>query len=234
MKFSIRRFNEWLIVILLLILVPAVYSFIRGDVYLQPNNIHYIFNTHPTTITLGISTVDAINIFAGDAPLGFTINWETASMFLNVVMYLMIGPFLLFKGYKKAKVNENWAKPWYWYIGGVICLAAFSIVPIEIIHMQVFENTKESAAESRTIDMMRDELADVSFATAQYEILENGISESFTIEDLNLENLKYEYSIENIQSDTLITLAVSNPSIPDFTVKMDVRPNSQRIIKQRN
>ena len=234
MKFSIRRFNEWLIVGLVAILIPVLFSFIRGDVYFLADKIQYIFNPHPTTVIMGISTVDAINMFGGDEPSGYSITWKTASMYLNVVLYLMIGPYLLFKGYKRAKENEHRAKPWFWYIGGVLCLGALSIIPVEVIHLKVFQDTKASAIESRHRDLMRAELAEVGFATAQYEILEDGVDQTFNVDELNLENLNYIHSVESIQSDTLITLKVTNPDLPEYSVKMEVRPYSQSVLKQRN
>jgi hypothetical protein len=231
MKFSIRRFNEWLIVVLLIILVPALVWLI--DDFL-PRNVHYLFNPNPTTVLIGLASVDAIDMFRGDDQAGFSLTWETASMYLNVVIYLMLGPYLLLMGFKKAKENEHRIKPWYWYAGVLICIGSLSIIPVEIIKLEVYGNTTASAAESRVQDTMRTELAEVGFATAQYEILEDGIDESFQVENLNLEGLKFQYLVENIQSDTLITLMVSNPDLPDYTVKMDVKPYSQSVLKQRN
>lgn len=232
MKFSTRRINEWLIVLLLVILVPIAFFFFRGDSYFLSNDLHYVFNMRPSTIIMGINTQNAISIFSGNVAAGYSITWETVSMYLNVILYLIVGPYLLFKGYKKARENENRAKPWYWYIGGAICIGMLFIIPAEMTRMYVFQNTKQAADKSRTKDLMRAELAEVGFATAQYEILEDGVDESFTIQDLNLNDLKFQYSVENVQSDTLITLSVSNPDFPDFEVKMDVRPYNQRLLKQ--
>jgi|AntRauTorckE6833_2_1112554.scaffolds.fasta_scaffold00051_44 hypothetical protein len=234
MKFSIRRINEYLIVLLLLILVPAGLYFIRGDMNFLSGNLQYLFNMRPSTIILRFNTLDAIAIFGGNAPSGYPITWETVSMYLNVVLYLMLGPYLLFKGYKKAVKNENRTKPWYWYFGVAICIGMLFIVPAEITRMYVFENTLEAADKSRTKDLMRTELAEVGFATAEYEILEDGVDETFKIQDLNLNDLKFEYSVESGQSDTLIILSVSDPDFPDFEVKMEVRPYNKRLLSQRN
>lgn len=234
MKLSIRRINEYLIVLLLLILVPAGLYFIRGDMNFLSGNLQYLFNVRPSTIILRFNTLDAIAIFGGDLPSGYSITWETVSMYLNVVLYLMLGPFLLFKGYKKAAKNENRAKPWYWYIGVAICIGMLFIIPAEITRMYIFENTLEAADKSRTKDLMRAELTEVGFATAQHEILEDGVNESFTIEDLNLEDLKYEHSVEKVQSDTLVMISVSNSEHPDLRHGMEVRPYSKRILRMRN
>lgn len=234
MKFSTRRINEWLIVLLLFILVPIVFFLIRDDAYFLSNDLHYVFNMLPSTVILGINTKDAIEIFGGNTASGYSITWETVSMYFNVVLYLMLGPYLLFKGYKKARKNDHRAKPWYWYIGAAICVGMLFIVPAQITRMYVFENTMEAADKSRTEDMMRIELTEVGFATAQYEILEDGVDESFKIEDLNLNDLKFEYAVESVQSDTLITLKVSNPDIPDFSVNIEIRPYNKRLLIQRN
>lgn len=234
MKFSIRRINEWLIVFLLLVLVTATFSFIRGDMYFLPDNLHYIFNMRPSTTIIGINTQDAIEIFRGNAASGYLFTWETASMYFNVVLYLMLGPYLLFKGYTKARKNDHRAKPWYWYIGGAVCIGMLFIVPAEITRMYVFENTKEAAGKYRTQDLMRAELAEVGFAAAQHEILEDGVNESFTIEDLNLEDLKYEHTVEYVQSDTLVMISVSNSEYPDLGHGMEVRPYSKSILRMRN
>lgn len=234
MKFSTRRINEWLIVVLLFMLVPGVFFFIRGDLYFLSSNLHYIFNMRPSTIILGLNTKDAIEIFGGNAASGYSITWETVSMYLNVILYLMLGPYLFFKGYKKSRSNDHRAKPWYWYIGAVICIGMLFIVPAEITRMYVFENTMEAADKSRTKDLMRAELAEVGFAVAQYEILEDGINESFSIEDLNLQDLKYEHSVENVQSDTMLMITVSNSEHPDLSHKMEVRPYSESVLRIRN
>ncbi|MGN8224873.1 hypothetical protein [Gracilimonas sp. BCB1] len=234
MKFSIRRFNEWLIVVLFAILVPVLFSFVRGGDSLLPYNWHYIFNPHPSTVLIGLAAVDAIEMFGGGKPAGFSIIWETASMYLNVVLYLMIGPYLLLMGYRKAILNENRSKPWYWYIGAVICIGSLSVIPTELLKQKVFSNTKESAAESRTKDLMRAELAEVGFATAQHEILQDGVDESFQVEDLNMEGLKFQHEVESVQSDTLITLVASTPEQPDYQVTMEVRPYNRSVLKQRN
>ncbi len=234
MKFSIRRFNEWLIVIVLVVLIPMLFSFIRGGVYFLPDNLHYIINTHPSTVIMAHSTLNAIDIFGGSSPTDYSMTWKSASMYLNVVVYLMLGPYLFLMGYKKAKQKENRVKPWYWYAGAVICIGSLSIIPTEIIKQKVFANTKESAAESRQRDMMRTELAEVGFATAQFEILQDGVDESFKVEDLNLENLQFNHSVESVQSDTLITLVATTPDQPEYQVTMEVRPYSRSVLKQRN
>jgi hypothetical protein len=85
MKYSIRRINEWLLLVMIVVLVPISFNFIQDNWNLFPNDINYLFNIHPTSVIMGIATVDAINIFRGEAAQGFSISWRTASMYFNVV-----------------------------------------------------------------------------------------------------------------------------------------------------
>ncbi|MEX2347640.1 MAG: hypothetical protein WD511_00350 [Balneolaceae bacterium] len=234
MKFSIRRINEWLIVLGIVILLPLSFMYVQEELNLLPYDSHYLFNMHPSTSIMAISTQDAISVFGGEETQGYTINWRTASMYFNVILYFMIGPFLLYKGFKRSKDHEERRKPWYWYIGGAICLGALSMIPVEIMHLNVFENTKESAAISREKDLMRMELAKVGFATAQHEIVEDGVNESFRIEDLNMNDLQYDYSFEGTPSDTFIIISASSPDNADHRFRMEVRPYNESVLKIRN
>ncbi|WP_020404174.1 hypothetical protein [Gracilimonas tropica] len=234
MKFSIRRINEWLILVMVLVLVPLAFSFLQDRWNFLQADINYLFNVHPTNVIIGLITVDAINTFSGDAVEGFSVSWRTASMFLNVVLYLMIGPYLFFKGFKRSKLDTERAKPWFWYIGGAICIASFMIVPVVITHVQVYKNTKVSAERNRVRDMMRTELAEVGFAAAEYEIIEDGINESFDVEDLDLNDLNYDYKIERVQSDTLIVISVANQEEPDLGHTMEIRPYNKSMLRIRN
>ncbi|MFP8490300.1 hypothetical protein ACKGJO_14550 [Gracilimonas sp. Q87] len=234
MKFSIRRINEWLILVMIVVLVPIAFGFVQNNWDLLPNEINYLFNIHPTTVITGLATVDAINIFSGETVAGFSVTWRTASIYFNVILYLMLGPFLFFKGFKKAKSDPNRAKPWYWYIGCAICIGSLMVVPKEINHMRVLQNTEAGAEKNRQRDMMRVELAEVGFAAAEYEIIEDGINESFKIEYLDLQDLKYDHSVESIQSDTLLVISVSNPEQPELGHVMEVRPHSESVLRIRN
>lgn len=234
MKFSIRRLNEWLILGLIVVLVPMAFSLAQYNWGLVSDDMNYLYNVHPTIVILSFATIDAINIFGGDMAEGFSFNWRTASIYLNVILYLMLGPYLFLKGFIKAKSDPNRAKPWYWYIGGAICIGSLLIIPVEINHIRVFQNVGDSVEESRQSDLMRSELAEVGFATAEYEILEDGVHDSFNIGQLNLKDLKYEYSVEQIQSDSLLIISVSNPDWPDLTHAMEVRPYSESVLSIRN
>jgi len=234
MKFSIRKVNEWLIFLLVLIGVPALYSFAQNNLDIIPQSVDYFFNFQPTQIIVTLATIDAINIFEGQQPQGYSLDWKTISIYVNVILFLMVGPYLFFAGHKKAKEELNKAKPWYWYIGGAICIWAIAIVPAEIYDIQRMNINAEGAEKNRIRDMMREELVEVGFAAAQYEITKNGDLQSFNIEDLNLTDLNFDYLVESKRSDTLLAISVSNPDYPELGYRMEVRPHSQNVLKIRN
>lgn len=239
MKFSTRRFNEWLILVMIVVLVPFGLDFVQSDWGPFPKAVDYLFNIHPTNIVIALGTIDAINMFGGDAVVGFSITWITASIFFNIVLFLILGPYLFFKGFKQAKNNHENAKPWYWYVGGAICVGSLMIIPAEIRHIYsynsgVYKSNMEKVGQSRELDLMRSELTDVGFAAAEFEIIEDGLNESFEIEDLNLQGLKYDHSVESIQSDTLLVISVSSPERPELGQILEVRPYSENVLRLRN
>jgi len=224
---------------MIVVLVPFGFEYVQNNWNPLPKAVDYLFNYHPTNIVIALGTIDAINLFGGDAVEGFSITWLTASIYFNIVMFLILGPYLFFKGYKQAKNNHENTKPWYWYVGGAICVASLMIIPVEIRHLYyyssgVYKSNMESAAQSRELDLMRSELTEVGFKAAEYEIVKDGINDSFEIEDLDLQDLKYDHSVESIQSDTLLVISVSNPDQPERGQEMEVRPYSESVLRFRN
>jgi len=239
MKFSIRRINEWLILVMIVVLVPFGFEYVQNNWNPLPKAVDYLFNYHPTNIVIALGTIDAINLFGGDAVEGFSITWLTASIYFNIVLFLILGPYLFFKGFKQAKKNQENAKPWYWYVGGAICIGSLMIIPMEIKHLYsyssgVYKSNMESVEKSRESDLMRRELTNVGFKAAEYEIVKDGFDESFEIGELDLEELKYVHSVENIYSDTLLVISVSNPEQPELGYQMEVRPYSESVLRFRN
>lgn len=232
MKFSIRRFNEWLIVILLFAVITFLASAGYYSTFKLPEKISYLINPHPTTVINRINSLNAIEIFRGDEIEDYEINFETISMLINVVLYLIIGPFLFYLGFKKSKEHEEKAKPWYWFAGAVICVSALLSLTGIIIRAKVIHKTVESSKISKIKDELRSELVDIGFAIAEYEILKDGLNAPFSIQDLEIANLKFEYSIDQILSDTLVTITALSSEIKDYSVSLDIRPYSrERMIK---
>ncbi len=235
MKWPIKSSNEWLITISLflgVIYLFGLFGLNRGSVYMLPDSIHYLFDTHPTSNFLGIETVDAINIFRGEEPAGFEINKITLSVLCNVILYFMIGPFLLYLGYKND--TDGKIKSWYWFVGMVICLGSINIVPKELIDIKIFENTKKYAEENRNRDLMRQELLDLGFAVTQYSILEGGIEQDFQIDDLELKDLTFDYEIEDFAADTMVIIRASNTDDPNYFTTLDINLNNPRLTRLRN
>ena len=235
MKWPIKSINEWLITISIFIGVVylfGMFGFNRGSVYMMPETIQYLFNPHPTSNLLRTESLDAISIFRGMEPKGFEINMITVSMLCNIILYFLIGPFLLYLGYKNDL--EGKFKSWYWFVGMVICLGSITIVPIELVDIKVFENTKESAEETRIIDSMKQELLDVGFATAEHLILNKSEGNSFNLEYIEIDSFNYDYTIEGKQSDSLITIICTNPEQTTFSVKLEVYPDKEEVMRMRN
>jgi hypothetical protein len=232
MRLKTKSINEWLIVIVLFVGVNYGFSLIRGGAYLLPDTIHYLFNYHPTSHFISIESMDAIDIFRGDEPTGFAVTKTTLSVLFNMVLYFMIGPFLLYMGYKK--MSDEKLKPWYWFLGALICLNSLMIVPKAGVSLIVAKNTKESAAKSKTKDIARQELFDVGFALVQYDILEGDIDEDFNLAKLNLQDLKFEYQISEMKGDSLVYLKVSGTEYDDISSTLEINLNDIRKIKIRN
>lgn len=230
MKSGIKHVNEWLIALALLIIIGFAGSYFVGKGI--GNSFVQFFNPSPGAILIGLETVAAIDIFGGKIPAEIGIDINTVSILISMIILLMLGPWLLNLGYKDFEQKELNNKPWYWFMGACLSLVAITIIPILSISFTVFQNTQESAHKNSVKDLMRSELMEVGFETAQYEILEDGLDESFSIDELNMEDLKYDYAVESMQSDTLITLMVSNPELPDFEVRMEVRPYDRSVIRQ--
>lgn len=231
MKFLTRRINEWLIVFISFAIISVALSMLKSNSYLLTDVFQYLFNTHPTSIILSQNAISAIEIFRGGNAIGYQFEWKTISMLLNIILYLMIAPFLLYKGYKNAKAELEYSKPWYWYIGAIIFIGSLSIIPYEFLHINYFEKNKEQVLASKDLDMMRAELYDVGFAIAQFEIVEDGIDDSFSFSKLSLKDLKYEYAIQSIKTDTLVTIISTSNEFENHSVTAEIRPYSKKLIK---
>jgi len=235
MKWPIKSINEWLITISIFIGIVylfGLFGFNRSSDFIIPENIQYLFNPHPTSNLLRIESLDAINIFRGREPDGFEINMITVSMLFNIILYFMIGPFLLYLGYKND--TEGKSKSWYWFVGMVFCLGSIAIVPIELLDIKVSEKTKESAEESRIKDSMRQELLDVGFATAEHLILNKSEGNSLNWEGIEIDSFNYDYTIEGKPSDSLITIICTNPEQTTFSVKLEVYPDKEEVMRMWN
>lgn len=84
---------------------------------------------------------------------------------------------------------------------------------------------------SENLDKMRSELFDVSFEIAQYEIVHDGINPSFTMDDLELKNLEYNYSIDAIEADTLVRITATSSAYEDHKAVVEIKPYNRQPIR---
>ena len=234
MKLPIRRINEWLILILAFFIVtlgvPYVLSEVFGIKLLSYNAVTPV----PTVNVLGLATTDAINQFRGKPVVGFGLSKDTIFILTGVLLNLFLGPWLWYLGFKKAQTSEHKAKPWSWYVGGIICISSLIIIPSTVISMRVQKKTAESAAVSREKDQMRQEALGVSFALAEYHLLSNHITEDFDVEEIDLPELSFDHEIVSVSGDSLMVLKTKSPNYDHISVIADIRPFGTPLILQRN
>ncbi|HCD51821.1 MAG TPA: hypothetical protein DEQ34_05195 [Balneolaceae bacterium] len=233
MKSLTNKVNNFLIVILAFLVLSVGSALLFNSMDISTGNISFIAPI-PTTIIIGIGTVDAINLFSGEPITGYGIDAKTLSILSSILIYLFLAPYLLFAGFKKAKTTGKTFMPWYWYIGGVLMIGAFSIIPTLILNVVVRGNMLESAEKSRTMDKMRQELADVSLKLVEYELVSDGINPAFTISDLDIDGLKYDYEIYELSGDTLVKISATNEVYPDQKVDVFIRPYEKNNVIVRN
>jgi hypothetical protein len=232
MKWLTKNLNEWLITILVFFGIVFSFEFFTGGTNFPPSKIHYLFNTKPTSFLLSQESLNAIAMFRGEAPEDFSFNQDSLSVLFNVILYFLIGPFLFYLGFKNEK--EGKLKPWYWYIGAVICIGSLAIVPSKVIDIRVFENVKDSAEKSRVHDKMRQELFEVGFEIMEYEIFQEGINPDFTIEKLGFKELQFNYEVVDVDGDTLLTIKALGPEHVEYTPSLEINLNDFRKVQLRN
>jgi len=185
----------------------------------------------------GLASLDAIATFRGEEPEGVTFSILTLSILSSTLLYLILGPVLLYLGYKRSEDTESTFRPWYWYVGSVVCIAGLSLVITVVQQLRpngVIQNNMQSVEKSRALDQMRDELSDVSFAVAEYEIVQDGLSPGFSLDELGLTALRFEYFIEKIEGDTLVGIRVEHPELDVIGQFMEIRPYSENIMRMRS
>ncbi|HBQ59900.1 MAG TPA: hypothetical protein DD671_09830 [Balneolaceae bacterium] len=184
---------------------------------------------------MGLETVAAIDIFSGTVPEEISMNFETVSILISIVLLLMIGPWLFYTGYKQDENNDESAlKPWYWFLGSSLSVFSLSSIPVLIISFTVFQNTQSSAELSRSQDLVRQELQDVGFRAAEYGILEDGFDESFSVSALDIDGLKFEYKTEKTASDSTVIIVAPNLETGGIGNKIEVMPFSPELMTYRN
>lgn len=240
MKSTIRHLNDWLLSIAFFIALAFIINSLKGS-----SSVYTITNPHPiqfitpapANVLNAVATLDAIAVFRGDEPEGVTFSIIFVSILSSLLLYLMVGPLLLYVGYKKSVHSEATFRPWFWYVGSVVCIAGLSLLVLEIQQLLpdgVVRNNMQSVKESRALDQMRDELTDVSFAVAEYEIVQDGLHPDLRLDELELGGLRFEYIIEKVEGDTLVGIRVEHPEMDVSPQYMEVRPYSSNILRLRS
>ena len=234
MKLPTRRINEWLILILLFFIIAFGVPYTLSEVFdIRPTSYNAV-TPIPTVNIVGLATNDAINQFSGKPIVGFGLSKDTIFILTGVLLNLFLGPWLWYLGFKKAQTSGHQAKPWSWYVGGIICLSSLVIIPSTVLSIYVHEKTWVSAMESREKDQQRQEAFDVSFALAQYHLLTENITEDFDLDELDLPKLSFEYEIVSVTGDSLVVLKATSPNYDGMSLTVDITPYKTPFMRQRN
>lgn len=234
MKFEIRTINEWLIVIVSFVLITMVINYFFDFTLVTSDGIWINLAPVPTAYALSHATINAIHVFSGESTSAIQIDRATLYVLIGILIYVFLGPWLFYQGFKKSVSKSDTGKPFYWYLGAMICLGSFMILPITLLSMKVAQNSLASANESRQLDHLRQELSEVSYAIAEYEILENGLSSDFSLNDIEIDGLTFTYELLTISSDTVVEIVGYNPENEKIRIIGEIRPYGDWVLKQRN
>lgn len=191
----------------------------------------------PWVIAQAVDTIRAINEF-GDGFLDNAPYWEARTQaFTGLIIILVIGPTLWIYSELKnqereiSKPDDRLRKGVSWYAGVILVMAGLTyVIPGTIMKGIYFNDTWESAEESRNLDKIRAQLLTLaSDAAEQYYLsFRNGEEGGFMNDGNNfsLQQLKSyrsdtrnEYVLGPVQSDSVITIygvGFTQGAKPDF------------------
>ncbi|MBO6537612.1 MAG: hypothetical protein JJ966_15425 [Balneolaceae bacterium] len=232
MKFLTRRTNEWLIVIGLFLLVSMAMGYIIGTYVKSPMSWNNLFSPVSTQLFLSHGYQNAIALFAGDAldPIPIQTYFIT---FIGVVIYLILGPWLLYHGFISSRKNEEYKKPWQWYVGAIICIGSMSILPTTSVTMIVMGNTAISADKSRETDKLREEAFDVGFKLAQEKVKQMSDFSLTSFEKTYPKEQNLEIQFDEVVKDSLYRI-ITKSGKSDLSVQVDVQPYEEDFLLIRN
>ena len=163
----IKNLNPWILAFLLALGIELLATLVMDSLNLDYRdilqNLGFIISLPALKIT-GYETVQAINDFAGK-PEDLSQFTEVAlTSGIGTFIILILGPFLLLKGYLQADQSENLQKrSWTWYIGAILIMLAFiPSVLSATVGTKVHLNSINSAEDSRQKDLMRSQLMNLA------------------------------------------------------------------------
>ena len=232
MKFLTRRINEWLILIVAFLLVYMASGYLIGTYIKSPGSWNNLFSPTSSFMLYSHSAMNAISTFSGNE----IVNISTKTMFIiycSVFMYLIAGPWLFYKGFVQSRNNEQFKKPWQWYVGGILCIASLSIVPTTIVSLIVYDNTMESAVESRIKDNIRETVFDAGYDLAIQVIKDKDTFSLADFEQTFSQPSHITLEFNSTDQDSGFTVVGIYPDY-NFRVQADVNPYNDDFIKLRN
>lgn len=195
----------------------------------------FLPSTIPSTQVNGISVIESINEFSGDETTSAVYKGARAGITISLILIFVVIPFLFVKGTIQSEKRENPAA--LWYVGSALMLIILvmpMIAGASKIHW--FKNVSEGSNNSRTQDLMRMELTDVSFIVAEQvmELDEISSMSELTAENIpDIRNSEYTYMLVSNPRDTSVTITVSSDKVNNFTATTLVRPYSDQIFEYK-
>jgi len=264
---KIKNLNPWLIAIGISIAVEILFSLLalmfNLDIDVLVSEIGYILSV-PTMKIMAYDITQSINEFSGGGREFQGFSEITVTVILSMFVIFILNPYLLIRVYQQAdRSGDSKQRSWIWYSGAILIMASiFPVLVSSVIGTKVFMNTKESAKNSREMDIIRSELMDLAF-DASYRLFlpveKGGGDGSFRgfgdgTQTISLEDLEsyssdsgFEFQIHGEVSDSSFSIvAVSdnpgrktdfeniNGSVGRQQVSVEVKPYEEAIFQMQS
>ncbi len=251
MKDKIKKYNDWLIILL----VTFVLMFLIHQFTLAMYNASFpatkYFNPIPSTVLLEIGTIDAINIFSGSPTESAFPDYVPA--LTGILFWSVLIPFLFVKGYLLSEKMEEDKKHMLWYpatsLAGIASVVMFGGLITSIV---VFNNTGKSSEISTQQDDLRYELSQISLKATELMILpnefgggggtflgfqdEDGESRAIELSDFAEGDLQFQYEIKDAITDSMITVVGKFPTgevyedgtLKEVKIQIQIKPQAEK------
>ncbi len=213
-------------------------------------------------IAQGVDTIRAINEFgSGILDMG-AYREQRLIAFSGLILFFVLGPGLWIiseiRNEKREvrKPEDRLKKGPFWYVGVILVVIGLNYaIPATVMKAYYFNNTWESAEESRNIDKIRDQLFTLASGAAEHYYLsfKNGEEGGFINDQgkFSLQQLESydsdtqnEYVLAPIQSDSVLIIygvGYTPGAKPDFEnangdsgkvqLAVEVRPENEKLIE---